>query len=229
MICYKLVIDRHRFRCDNIFFDFRPSKIRQPWIKIIEQSLNKFLFQRIHQEFLLISVCSIFITFEYVLRCLTSPHKLKTLTLLMNIFDFFILLSSYFYLFFMVKLQFDNDQQDPFFYMKLFQYLFLIRLLRFLRLCRFVKSLRILFRGIENAIQDILTLGFVMIFFVFTFGVIIGIVEKNTNRFDQTRLEDLFNIVTISTITVGDAKRVPLTSVGKILCSFLAGFGKIFD
>jgi hypothetical protein len=71
-----------------------------------------------------------------------------------------------------------------------------------------------------------MSIGFIILFFVFTFGVIIQVIEKNWDRAYVTRLEDLFNIVTISTITVGDAKRVPLSPTGKILCSFLAGIGK---
>ncbi|UJR34055.1 hypothetical protein I4U23_021466 [Adineta vaga] len=57
--------------------------------------------------------------------------------------------------------------------------------------------------------------------------IIIQVIEKNWDQAYVTRLEDLFNIVTISTITVGDAKRVPLSPTGKILCSFLAGIGLI--
>lgn len=120
----------------------------------------------------------------------------------------------------------NNDNQDPFFYIKLFQYLILLRLFRFFRLCRYIKSLRILYYGIEKAFKDIMSIGFIILFFVFTFGVIIQIIEKNWDRAYITRLEDLFNIVTISTITVGDAKRVPLSPTGKILCSFLAAIGK---
>jgi voltage-gated potassium channel len=121
----------------------------------------------------------------------------------------------------------NNDKQDPFFYIKIFQYLIIIRLLRFFRLCRYIKSLRILFYGIEKAFKNIMSIGFIILFFVFTFGVIIQVIEKNWDRSYVTRLEDLFNIVTISTITVGDAKRVPISPIGKILCAFLAGIGLI--
>ncbi|CAF4399301.1 unnamed protein product, partial [Adineta steineri] len=110
---------------------------------------------------------------------------------------------------------------------KLFQYLILLRLFRFVRLCRYIKSLRILFYVIEKAFKYIMSIGLIILFFVFTFGVIIQIIEKNWDQASITRLEDLFNIVTISTITVGDAKRVPLSPTGKILCSFLAGIGLI--
>ena len=119
----------------------------------------------------------------------------------------------------------NNDDDDPFFYIKLFQYLMIVRLCRFFRLCRYVKSLRILFYGIKNTFKSILSVGFIILFFVFTFGVMIQVVEKNWDRAYVTRLEDLFNIVTISTITVGNSKRVPLSSSGKILCAFLAEIG----
>jgi voltage-gated potassium channel len=119
----------------------------------------------------------------------------------------------------------NNDKDDPFFYIKIFQYLIILRLFRFIRLCRYIKSLRILFYGIEKAFKDIMSIGFIILFFVFTFGVIIQVIEKNWDRAYVTRLEDLFNIVTISTITVGDAKRVPISPIGKILCAFLAGIG----
>ena len=120
-----------------------------------------------------------------------------------------------------------DEEYDPFFYLKFFQYLALIRLFRFLRLCRYVKSLRILFRGVERALHQIFSIGFVILFFVLTFGVAIEIVEKNVDQSFVTRLEDLFTIVTISTITVGDAKRVPLSTSGKVLCSMLAAIGLI--
>ena len=149
-----------------------------------------------------------------------------TLTSLINIFDLLISFSGWAYLIIVHMNLFSNEEHDPFFYLKLFQYLTLLRLCRFVRLCRYVKSLRILFQGIEKALEDILAIGFLILFFTFTFGVIIQVFEKNYDHSYVTRLEDLFNIVTISTITVGDAKRVPLSSAGKILCSFLAGLGE---
>ncbi|CAF2701749.1 unnamed protein product, partial [Rotaria sp. Silwood2] len=154
-----------------------------------------------------------------------SPHKWITFILLINICDLFTLFVSWIYLILTNMNISNNDKQDPFFYIKLYQYLMLLRLFRFFRLCRYVKSLRILFYGIKDALKYILSIGFIILFFVFTFGVIIQIIEKNWDHAYVTRLEDLFNIVTISTITVGDAKRVPLSPNGKILCSFLAGIG----
>jgi len=171
-------------------------------------------------------VCTILITFEYILRLITSPHKWLTFILFINIFDLILLVAGWFYLILIHMNISNHDKQDPFFYIKLFQYLILIRLFRFFRLCRYVKSLRILSYGIEKAFKHIMSIGFIILFFVFTFGVIIQVIEKNWDRAYVTRLEDLFNIVTISTITVGDAKRVPLSPTGKILCSFLAGIGK---
>ncbi|CAF3996382.1 unnamed protein product [Adineta steineri] len=209
IICYKLFSNQNSPHCDNIFFDFRPSKIVGQWIYKIEQ------------------ICTIFITFEYLLRLLSSPYKWLTFVLLINIFDLFILISGWFYLILYEINDFNNDKHDPFFYIKLFQYLILLRLFRFVRLCRYIKSLRILFYGIEKAFKYIMSIGLIILFFVFTFGVIIQIIEKNWDQASITRLEDLFNIVTISTITVGDAKRVPLSPTGKILCSFLAGIGLI--
>lgn len=172
-----------------------------------------------------ILVCTILITIEYILRFITSPHKWLTFISLINIFDLIILFSGWIYLILTDMNIPNNDQQDPYFYIKFFQYLILLRLFRFFRLCRFIKSLRILFNGIEKALKHILSIGFIILFFVFTFGVIIQVIEKNWDRAYVTRLEDLFNIITISTITVGDAKRVPISPIGKILCSFLAGIG----
>ncbi|CAF3510378.1 unnamed protein product [Rotaria sp. Silwood1] len=209
VICYKFSTNHYLTNCDNIFFDFRPSKIVGQWILNIEQ------------------LCTIFITLEYILRFLTSPHKWITFILFINICDLFTLFVSWIYLILVNMNISNNDKKDPFFYIKLFQYLMLLRLFRFFRLCRYVKSLRILFYGIKNALKYILSMGFIILFFVFTFGVIIQIIEKNWDHAYVTRLEDLFNIVTISTITVGDAKRVPLSPNGKILCSFLAGIGLI--
>ncbi len=172
-----------------------------------------------------ILVCTIFITVEYLLRLITSPHRWITFTLLLNIFDLIILCSSWTSII-LIELNISNDdQQDPFFYIKLFQYLIILRLFRFFRLCRYIKALRVLFYGIEKALTSIMSIGFIILFFVFTFGVIIQVIEKNWDRSYVTRLEDLFNIVTISTITVGDAKRVPISPIGKILCAFLAGIG----
>lgn len=162
---------------------------------------------------------------EYILRLMTSPHRWLTFILLLNIFDLFILSFSWCSII-LIELNIGyDDQTDRFFYIKLFQYLIILRLFRFFRLCRYVKSLRILFYGIERALKNIMSIGFIILFFVFTFGVIIQIIEKNWDRAYVTRLEDLFNIVTISTITVGDAKRVPISPIGKILCAFLAGIG----
>lgn len=123
----------------------------------------------------------------------------------------------------------NKKEQTSLFYLKLFQYLMILRLFRFFRLCRYIKSLRILFHGTQKAFQYILSVGFIILYFVFTFGVIIQIIEKNLDHSYITRLEDLFNIVTISTITVGNAKRVPLSSIGKVLCSFLAGLGNLIS
>ena len=119
----------------------------------------------------------------------------------------------------------NDDKDDPFFYIKLFQYLMIVRLCRLFRLCRYVKSLRTLFYGVTSTFKSILSVGFIILFLVFTFGVMIQVVEKNWDRAYVTRLEDLFNIVTISTITVGNSKRVPLSPSGKILCAFLANIG----
>ena len=168
-------------------------------------------------------VCTTFITFEYALRLVSSPHRWLTFISLRNIFDLFVLIANSMY-FLLIP---TNDQRDFVFDIKLFQYLMLVRLFRFFRLCHYVKSLRILYNGIEKAFQHIMSIGFIILFFVFTFGVIIQVIEKNWDRAHVTRLEDLFNIVTISTITVGDAKRVPLSPTGKFICSFLAGIGLI--
>lgn len=120
----------------------------------------------------------------------------------------------------------EDDQHDPYFFIKLFHYIMILRLFRFIRLCRYIRTLRVFFRGTQRAFADIVSIGFILLFFVFTFGVIIQILEKNWKYSYITRLEDLFNIVTISTITVGDAKRVPISPLGKIFCAFLAGIGK---
>lgn len=144
----------------------------------------------------------------------------------MNLVDLMILFSSWTYLT-IVDMNFYHDEKhDAFFYLKFFQLLALIRLIRLIRLCRYVKSLRILFFGVERAIHQIFSIGFILLFFVFTFGVAIEIIEKNVDHSFVTRLDDLFNIVTISTITVGDAKRVPLSACGKIFCSILAAIGQ---
>ena len=156
-------------------------------------------------------------------RLMASPHRWTTFTSLLNIFDLIILCSGWTSI---ILIELNIPHHDPFFYIKLFQYLIILRLLRFFRLCRYIKSLRVLFYGIEKALTSIMSIGFILLFFVFTFGVIIQVIEKNWDRSYVTRLEDLFNIVTISTITVGDAKRVPISPIGKILCAFLAGIGK---
>ena len=162
------------------------------------------------------------LTFEYILRLVTSPHLRITLTSLLNIIHLVTLSASWTYL---VLADADLFSDDPFFHLKFFHHLALVRLFRFFHLCRYVKSLRILLHGIERAFQDILSIGLIILLFVFTFGVIIQVIEKNDAGAHVTRFEDLFNIVTISTITVGDAKRVPLSVAGRIVCSILAALG----
>ncbi|CAF0965304.1 unnamed protein product [Rotaria magnacalcarata] len=209
VICHKLSIKHDSTNCDNTFFDFRPSKTVGSRILIIEQ------------------LCTTLIAFEYIFRLISSPHKWITFILLINLCDLFTLCINWIYLILMNMNISNDDKQDPFFNLKLFQYLMILRLFRFFRLCRYVKSLRILFYGTVNAFKYILSIGFILLFFVFTFGVIIQVIEKNWDHAYVTRLEDLFNIVTISTITVGDAKRIPVSPIGKILCSILAGIGLI--
>ena len=162
---------------------------------------------------------------EYILRLITSPHRWLTIISLLNIFDFVILCSGWCSIILIEWNILEQNENDRFLSIKLFQYLIILRLFRFFRLCRYIKSLRIIFYGIERALKNIMSIGFILLFFVFTFGVIIEIIEKSWHRAYVTRLEDLFNIVTISTITVGDAKRVPISPIGKILCAFLAGIG----
>jgi hypothetical protein len=145
---------------------------------------------------------------------------------LINIVDLLIVFAGWTYSMAIHLNLYQDDRQDPFFSVKFFQCLAIVRLLRFVRLCRYVRSLRILFHGIEKAFQHIVSIGFILLFLVLTFGVIIQVIEKNQGHAHVTQLDDLFNIVSISTITVGDAKRVPLSSTGRILCSFLAGLGK---
>ena len=170
-------------------------------------------------------VCTIWISMEYILRLITSPHRWLTIISLLNIFDFVILCSGWCSIILIEWNILEQNENDRFLSIKLFQYLIILRLFRFFRLCRYIKSLRIIFYGIERALKNIMSIGFILLFFVFTFGVIIEIIEKSWHRASVTRLEDLFNIVTISTITVGDAKRVPISPIGKILCAFLAGIG----
>lgn len=149
------------------------------------------------------------------------------MTSLFNVFDLIILCSNWLYIVLIRMNLPKDDMHDPYFFLKSFQYIMILRLFRFIRLCRYIKTLRVFFRGTQKAFTNIVSIGFILLFFVFTFGVIIQILEKNWEHSYVTRLEDLFNIVTISTITVGDAKRVPISPIGKIFCSFLTGIGKL--
>jgi len=159
----------------------------------------------------------------------SSPHKWSTLISLFNVFELIILCSNWLYIV-LIKLNIPkDDEHDPFFFIRLFQYIMTLRLFRFIRLCRYIRTLRVFFRGTQTAFGNIVSIGFILLFFVFTFGVIIQIIERNYEHAYVTRLEDLFNIVTISTITVGDAKRVPISPLGKICCAFLAGIGKLIS
>lgn len=157
-------------------------------------------------------------TFEYVLRLIAAPNRIKFMTSALGLVDFLAILPFYITLIF----EADGVLLTSFPVLRIIR---LIRVLRVLKLSRYSKGLKVLAQTLVMSGKDLPSLLAVMIINVILFSSVIYYVENDVKDNDFDSIPDAFwwTIVTMTAVGYGD--KVPKGALGKLIGAICAVSG----
>lgn len=157
-------------------------------------------------------------TFEYIMRVISAPRKVKFIKSALGLVDFLAILPYYITLMF----QEDGTFLTSFPVLRIIR---LIRVLRVLKLSRYSKGLKVLANTLLISGKDLPSLFAVLIINVILFSSVIYYVENDIKDNDFESIPDAFwwTIVTMTAVGYGD--KVPKGALGKLIGAICAVSG----
>lgn len=159
-----------------------------------------------HVFFILNAVCSSWFTFEYVIRLIASPNKIKFLKGVLNILDLLSILPFY------VTLSVAKESAGSIGILRVMR---VIRVCRIFKLTRHSKGLHILGNTLYASINELIMLMLFLVIGVVLFASGAYYAEEATNpKFESIPAAFWWAVVTMTTVGYGDVS--PITTVGKL-------------
>lgn len=159
-----------------------------------------------HVFFILNAVCSSWFTFEYVIRLIASPNKIKFLKGVLNILDLLSILPFY------VTLSVAKESAGSIGILRVMR---VIRVCRIFKLTRHSKGLHILGNTLYASINELIMLMLFLVIGVVLFASGAYYAEEATNpKFESIPAAFWWAVVTMTTVGYGDV--APITTVGKL-------------
>ena len=158
-------------------------------------------------------VCIAWFTFEYLVRLLSSPEKVKFVKSFLNIIDLISILPYY------ITLPMENASGSSFAILRVIR---LVRVFRIFKLSRHSKGLQILGQTLKASMRELGMLIFFMIIVVVLFSSAIFYAEGNEpdSAFNSIPSAFWWSVVTMTTVGYGDM--YPKTPLGKLVGSVCA-------
>ena len=154
-------------------------------------------------------------TFEYLMRTVSAPHRIKFVTSALGIVDFLAILPFYITL----VLKDDGTLLTSFPVLRIIR---LIRVLRVLKLSRYSKGLKVLARTLIISGKDLPSLLAVLIINVVLFSSVIYYVENEIKDNDFESIPDAFWWAIVTMTAVGYGDKVPKGALGKLIGAICA-------
>ena len=157
-------------------------------------------------------------TFEYIMRVISAPRRVKFIKSALGLVDFFAILPFY------ITIMFEENGTllTSFPVLRIIR---LVRVLRVLKLSRYSKGLKVLANTLLISGKDLPSLFAVLIINVILFSSVIYYVENDIKNNDFESIPDAFwwTIVTMTAVGYGD--KVPKGALGKLIGAVCAVSG----
>ena len=157
----------------------------------------------------------VWFTFEYVIRAICAPRRIKFLTSVLGIVDFLAILP--FYITVLVQ-----DDGTSFMSFPVLRIIRLVRVLRVLKLSRYSKGLKVLAKTLLISGKDLPSLLAVLIINVVLFSSVIYYVENDIQNNDFDSIPDAFWWAIVTMTAVGYGDKVPKGALGKLIGAICA-------
>ena len=167
--------------------------------KPTEPGKNKHVF------FVLNAICSSWFTFEYVIRFIASPNKIRFLKAILNILDLLSILPFY------VSLIVPEESADS---IDILRVMRVIRVCRIFKLTRHSKGLHVLGKTLYASVNELIMLMLFLVIGVILFASAAYYAEdKQGSKFTSIPHAFWWAVVTMTTVGYGDMS--PETTLGK--------------
>lgn len=153
-------------------------------------------------------IITIFFTFEYFLRLAITTHPKKYATSFFGVIDLLAILPAF------IALIFPQSQ-----YLMVVRVLRLLRVFRILKLVHFVKAAQQLGTALLSSRHKIAVFFGTVLSLILIMGASMYIVESDQEGFSSIARSMYWAIVTMTTVGYGDT--VPVTTIGKLIASFM--------
>ena len=164
-----------------------------------------------HLFFVMNAICSSWFTFEYVVRLIASPNKVKFLKGILNILDLLSILPFY------VTVSVSSESAGSIGILRVMR---VIRVCRIFKLTRHSKGLHILGNTLMASINELIMLMLFLVIGVVLFASAAYYAEEEKNeKFDSIPAAFWWAVVTMTTVGYGDVS--PETTVGKLILDFV--------
>lgn len=164
-----------------------------------------------HAFFVMNAICSSWFTFEYIVRLIASPNKIKFLKGVLNILDLLSILPFY------VTISMSSESAGSIGILRVMR---VIRVCRIFKLTRHSKGLHILGNTLYASINELIMLMLFLVIGVVLFASAAYYAEEESNpAFNSIPASFWWAIVTMTTVGYGDVS--PQTTVGKSSMVFL--------
>lgn len=164
-----------------------------------------------HLFFVMNAICSSWFTFEYVVRFIASPNKVKFLKGILNILDLLSILPFY------VTVSVSRESAGS---ISILRVMRVIRVCRIFKLTRHSKGLHILGNTLMASINELIMLMLFLVIGVVLFASAAYYAEEEKNeKFNSIPAAFWWAVVTMTTVGYGDVS--PETTVGKLILDFV--------
>lgn len=158
-----------------------------------------------HVFFVMNAICSSWFTFEYLIRLIASPKKIKFLKGILNILDLLSILPFY------VTISVSSESAGSIGILRVMR---VIRVCRIFKLTRHSKGLHILGNTLTASVNELIMLMLFLVIGVVLFASAAYYAETETNKkFDSIPAAFWWAVVTMTTVGYGDVS--PETTVGE--------------
>ncbi|XP_067032893.1 potassium voltage-gated channel subfamily A member 1-like [Acropora muricata] len=166
-----------------------------------------------HVFFVMNAVCSSWFTFEYLIRLIASPNKLKFLKAILNILDLLSILPFY------VTVSLSTESAGTIGILRVMR---VIRVCRIFKLTRHSKGLHILGNTLSASVNELIMLMLFLVIGVVLFASAAYYAEgeENGSKFKSIPAAFWWAVVTMTTVGYGDM--YPVTTVGKLVGALCA-------